>query len=47
MVQAYFATQTRQFELYIEKQSDVERLLFRDEIKEGNKSLIPQPTKQE
>ena len=39
MVQAYFATQTRQFELYIEKQSDVERLLFRDEIKEGNKSL--------
>lgn len=39
MVQAYFATQTRQFELYIEKQSDIERLLMRDEIKEGNKSL--------
>ena len=39
MVQAYFATQTRQFELYIEKQSDVDRLLFCDEIKEGNKSL--------
>ena len=39
MIQAYFATQTRQFELYIEKQSDVDRLLIRDEIKEGNKSL--------
>lgn len=39
MVQAYFATQTRQFELYVEQQSDVERLLIRDEIKEGNKSL--------
>lgn len=39
LVQAYFATQTRQFELNIEHQSDVERLLIRDEIKEGNKSL--------
>ena len=39
LVQAYFATQTRQFELNIEQQSDVERLLIRDEIKEGNKSL--------
>lgn len=38
-LQAYFATQTRQFELYIEQQKDVERLLIRDEIKEGNKSL--------
>lgn len=40
MVQAYFATQTRQFELYIEKNTDIERLLIRDEIKEGNKSLF-------
>lgn len=39
LVQAYFATQTRQFELYVEKQSDIERVLIRDEIKEGNKSL--------
>lgn len=39
MVQAYFATQTRQFELFIENQTDVERLLIRDEITEGNKSL--------
>lgn len=38
-VQAYFATQTRQFELYIENNSDIERLLIRDEIAEGNKSL--------
>ena len=39
LVQAYFATQTRQFELYIEKSTDIERVLIRDEIKEGNKSL--------
>lgn len=39
MAQAYFANQTRQFELYVEKQTDIERLLIRDEIKEGNKSL--------
>lgn len=39
MLQAYFASQTRQLELYIDRQTDVERLLIRDEIKEGNKSL--------
>lgn len=39
MVQAYFATQTRQFELYVENNADIERLLIRDEIAEGNKSL--------
>lgn len=39
MMQAYFATQTRQFELYVENQSEVDRLLIRDEIKDGNKSL--------
>lgn len=38
-VQAYFATQTRQFELYVENNADIERLLIRDEITEGNKSL--------
>lgn len=38
-VQAYFATQTRQFELYVENNSSIERLLIRDEITEGNKSL--------
>ena len=37
--QAYFATQTRQFELYLESNSDIERILIRDEIKDGNKSL--------
>lgn len=39
LVQAYFATQTRQFELYVENNSGIERLLIRDEITEGNKSL--------
>ena len=39
LVQAYFATQTRQFELYVEKNTDIERVLMREEIKEGNKSL--------
>lgn len=39
LVQAYFATQTRQFELYVEKHTDMERLVIRDEIKDGNKSL--------
>jgi DNA-damage-inducible protein D len=39
MVQAYFAEQTRKFELYVHGNSDMERLLFREEIKEGNKSL--------
>ncbi|MPM20761.1 hypothetical protein SDC9_67197 [bioreactor metagenome] len=37
--QAYFATQTRQFELFIANGDDLERLLIRDEIKEGTKSL--------
>ena len=37
--QAYFAEQTRKFEVYIENHTDIERVLIRDEIKEGNKSL--------
>ncbi len=39
IVQAYFAEQTRKFELYIQGSSDMERILFREEIKEGNKAL--------
>jgi DNA-damage-inducible protein D len=37
--QVYFAEQTRKFELYIQSQDEFERLLIRDEVKEGNKSL--------
>lgn len=39
LVQAYFAQQTRAFELYVENNNDIERVLIRDEIREGNKSL--------
>lgn len=39
LVQAYFAEQTRKFELYVQNNDDIERVLIRDEIKEGNKSL--------
>lgn len=39
IAQAYFAQQTRKFELYIQGQSDIERVLIREEIAEGNKSL--------
>lgn len=38
-VQAYFATQARKFELYVEDNANINRLLIRDEITEGNKSL--------
>lgn len=37
--QVYFAQQTRKFELFIESQNDLDRLLIRDELTEGNKSL--------
>lgn len=37
--QAYFAEQTRLFELSIDNPESVQRLLYRDEIKEGYKSL--------
>jgi DNA-damage-inducible protein D len=37
--QVYFIEQTRKFELFIENPEQVERILIRDEIKEGNKSL--------
>lgn len=39
IAQAYFAAQTRKFEVYVENNTDIERVLIRDEIKEGNKSL--------
>ncbi|WP_142601927.1 BRO family protein [Solitalea koreensis] len=38
--QVYFAEQTRKFEVYIQSTDQIERLLIRDEIKEGNKSLM-------
>jgi len=37
--QAYFAQQTRKFELYIQNSDQIERLLIREELTEGNKSL--------
>lgn len=37
--QAYFAEQTRKFELYIQDQNEIDRILIRDELTEGNKSL--------
>lgn len=38
-VQAYFAAQTRKFEIYVDEHTNIERLLIRDEIKEGHKTL--------
>ncbi len=37
--QAYFAAMTRQFEIELAEREDVERLTFREEIKDGNKAL--------
>lgn len=37
--QVYFAQQTRKFELHIENNNDIERMLIREELTEGNKSL--------
>lgn len=37
--QAYFASQTRNFEVFVEDRHEFERLLIRDELTEGNKSL--------
>lgn len=39
-IQAYFAEQTRKFEVYLQGNDDMDRILFREEIKEGNKSLF-------
>lgn len=37
--QVYFAQQTRQFELHVQGQNEMDRLLIRDELSEGNKVL--------
>jgi DNA-damage-inducible protein D len=37
--QSYFAQQTRKFELYIQNNNEIDRLLIREELTEGNKSL--------
>lgn len=39
LAQAYFAQQTRKFELHIQSQNEFDRLLYRDELTDGNKSL--------
>lgn len=38
-MQAYFAMQARAFEVYVQNNNDIDRLIIRDEIKEGNKAL--------
>jgi len=37
--QVYFAQQTRKFELYIQNSDEIDRLLIREELTDGNKSL--------
>lgn len=37
--QSYFALQTRKFELYIQNNNELDRILIREELTEGNKSL--------
>ena len=37
--QVYFAQQTRQFELHVQGQAEMDRMLIRDELAEGNKIL--------
>ncbi len=37
--QAYFVEQTRKFEVYVQGARDIDRLLYRDELKQGNKAL--------
>lgn len=39
IAQAYFAQQTRKFELYLSDGDDIDRLLIRDELADGNKAL--------
>lgn len=40
IAQVYFAEQTRKFELYVQGQNEMERIIIRDETKEGNKALM-------
>ena len=37
--QAYFAEQTRKFELYVQGNNEIDRLLIREELTDGNKAL--------
>lgn len=37
--QAYFVQQARNFELHVQNQNELDRILYRDELTEGNKSL--------
>lgn len=37
--QSYFAQQTRKFELFVENHQEIDRILIREELTEGNKSL--------
>ncbi|MGH2664693.1 BRO family protein [Flavobacterium sp.] len=37
--QVYFANQTRKFELYMKDNSQIKRMLIREDLSEGNKSL--------
>jgi len=39
LAQAYFVHQTRELELYLQGTNEIDRLLIRDELKEGNKLL--------
>lgn len=39
LAQVYFAEQTRKFELYVQSSQDIDRLLIREELTDGNKSL--------
>lgn len=39
LAQAYFIHQTRKFELYLQGSNEVNRVLTREELKEGNKLL--------
>lgn len=43
--QVYFAQQTRKFELYIQNNNEIDRLLIREELTEGNKSLTSTASK--
>ena len=40
LAQAYFVEQTRKFEVYLQGAEDVGRLLYREEVKKGQKSLM-------
>ncbi len=39
VAQIYFAEQTRKFEIYAQSHNEIDRLLIRDELTDGNKSL--------